>query len=45
MLIGEVNVKEEELTVSLITIYDKAETASINDKELKELIKAFHQEK
>jgi hypothetical protein len=27
--------------VNLITIYDKADTASISDKELKELIKDF----
>ncbi len=27
-----------EVTVNLLTIYDKADTASISDKELKELI-------
>ncbi len=43
-LIGEVNFRNEDVTVNLITIYDKADTATINDKELKELIKAFHQE-
>ncbi|MEX8548927.1 MAG: hypothetical protein V5804_15120 [Mucilaginibacter sp.] len=43
-LIGEVNVKNEEVTVNLIMIYDKAETATITDKELKELIKAFNRE-
>ena len=43
-LIGEVNVKDEDVAVNLITIYDKADTATINDKELKALIKAFHQE-
>ncbi len=42
-LIGEVNVEDEEVTVNLITIYDKADTATISDKELKELIKVFHQ--
>ncbi len=31
------------VTVNFITIYDKADTATINDKELKELIKALHQ--
>ena len=43
-LIGEVQVVKEEITVNLITIYDKADTANISDKELKDLIKAFHQE-
>lgn len=44
MLIGEIQVIEEDVTVNLLTIYDKAETATISDKELKDLIKAFHQE-
>lgn len=44
VLIGEVDVKEEGLTVNLLTIYDKADTATITDKELKDLIKAFNQE-
>ena len=44
ILIGKVEVKAEEITVNLITIYDKADTASISDKELKDLIKAFYQE-
>lgn len=43
-LIGEIQVTEEETTVNLITIYDKADTATISDKELKEMIKAFHQQ-
>lgn len=43
-VIGEVNIKEEDVTVNLITIYDKADTAAISDKELKELIRVFHQE-
>lgn len=43
-LIGEVNVVADDFTVNLITIYDKADTANITDKELKNLIKAFHQE-
>lgn len=42
-LIGEVEVIAEGITVNLITIYDKADTASISDKELKDLIKAFYQ--
>ncbi|HUC82397.1 MAG TPA: hypothetical protein VMR70_15940 [Flavisolibacter sp.] len=43
-LIGEIKITDEETTVNLITIYDKAETATISDKELKDLIKAFHKE-
>ena len=45
-IIGELNKKEnaEEVTINLITIYDKADTATITDKELKELIKALKQE-
>jgi hypothetical protein len=42
VLIGEVEVKEEEVTVNLLSIYDKADTANITDKELKDLIKAFY---
>ena len=45
ILIGEVQLLEEDTSVNLITIYDKADTANITDKELKDLIKAFHQEK
>jgi len=41
-LIAEVNVTEEQITVNLITIYDKSDTATISDKELKELIKVFY---
>jgi len=41
-LISKINIIDEDVTVNLITIYDKAETAAISDKELKELIKAFH---
>jgi mRNA-degrading endonuclease RelE of RelBE toxin-antitoxin system len=44
ILVGEVRMTEEESTVNLITIYDKADTATISDKELKELIKALHSE-
>ena len=43
-VIGEINFRDEDVTVNLITIYDKADTATINDKELRELIKSFHQE-
>ena len=41
-LIGKVDIQDEDVTVNLITIYDKAETATISEKELKELVKAFH---
>jgi mRNA-degrading endonuclease RelE of RelBE toxin-antitoxin system len=41
-LIGEIDIGEEEIKINLVTIYDKADTASISDKELKELIKAFY---
>lgn len=44
ILIGEIDVNEEDVTVNLITVYDKAETANITDKGLKDLIKAFHEE-
>ena len=44
VLVGEVQATDEEITVNLITIYDKADTASISDKELKGLIKACHQD-
>ena len=32
-------ISDEEITVNLITIYDKADVDTISDKELKELIK------
>ena len=41
-LIGELHLSENEITVNLITIYDKAETSTISDKELKEIIKSFY---
>jgi hypothetical protein len=41
-LIGKIEVIAEEITVNLIAIYDKADTASNSDKELKDLIKAFY---
>ena len=34
-------VSDEEIIVSLITIYDKSEIENISDKELKDLIKAY----
>ena len=33
----------EEVTVNLLSIYDKADVASISDKELKDLIKSFNE--
>ena len=44
ILVGEMNVKNEEITVNLITIYGKADTETINDQELKALIKVFYKE-
>ena len=41
-LIGEVNFNKNAITVNLITIYDKADTGTINEKELRDLIKAFY---
>ena len=32
-------VSDEEITINLLTIYDKADVENISDKELKELIK------
>lgn len=43
-LIGEVSIEDELVIVNLIMIYDKADTATINDKELKDLIKNFNQQ-
>jgi mRNA-degrading endonuclease RelE of RelBE toxin-antitoxin system len=43
-LIGTVEIVDEDVTVNFLTIYDKADTAAISDKELKDLIKAFHQQ-
>ena len=34
-------VSDEEITVNLLSIYDKADVENISDKELKELIKSF----
>lgn len=44
ILIGEINIIDEAVIVTLIIIYDKADRATINDKELKELIKNFPQQ-
>ncbi|MGN6802963.1 MAG: hypothetical protein ACTHJN_13755, partial [Ginsengibacter sp.] len=34
-------VSDEEITINLLTIYDKADVENISDKELKELIKSL----
>ncbi len=44
ILIGEVDIKNEDVTVNLITIYDKADTSTINDKQLREIINAFYRQ-
>jgi hypothetical protein len=33
-------ISDEEITVNLLTIYDKADVENISEKELKELIKS-----
>ncbi len=43
-VVGQINIEDEVITVNLIAIYDKSDTATISDKELKELIKALQQE-
>jgi mRNA-degrading endonuclease RelE of RelBE toxin-antitoxin system len=40
-IIGNVIIEKEAVIVNLITIYDKANTATITDRELKELIKSI----
>ena len=41
--VAEINA-DKEITVTLISIYDKADVGTITDKELKDLIKAFRSE-
>lgn len=41
-VIGDIEFEGKETTVNLLTIYDKSETGTITDKELKDLIKAFY---
>lgn len=43
IVIGNIQMKDEQVTVNLITIYDKAETSSLTDKEIKDKIKLFYQ--
>ena len=40
-LITEVHKEEDELTVSLLYVYDKSDIENLSDKELKDLIAAF----
>jgi len=44
-LIAQIDVSDEDVTVNLLMIYDKSNTATITNKELKDLIKAFYNEK
>ena len=44
-LIGQFSTQGPNTVVNLIMIYDKSDTASISDKELRELIKAFYERK
>jgi len=43
-IIGIFNNDGDEISVTLVSIYDKSETASISDKELKELISGIEHE-
>ncbi len=42
-IIGAVKIEDNNLVVYLISIYDKSETASISDNELKELIEGIEE--
>ena len=45
ILINKITTIEDQVTVSLITIYDKADTATnLATKELREMIKSFHKD-
>lgn len=44
VLIGQVQIIDERITVNLLSIYDKADADTVTDKELKELIKNFKKE-
>ena len=43
-IVGLLVIEEESITVNLISIYDKNETASITDKELRDLISGLKNE-
>ncbi|MFI5196550.1 MAG: hypothetical protein ACHQD8_05625 [Chitinophagales bacterium] len=45
LIIAELNSSVHETTVNLISIYDKGDTATISDYELKRLIQIFHSAK
>ena len=40
-VIGEIEIKEKETIVNLISVYDKSEIETISNKELKDLIAQF----
>ena len=41
-LLTEIQITDEVIIINLITIYDKGDTATITDTELRELVKSFH---
>jgi len=43
-IVGLIETEDDNIIVNLITIYDKNETASISDKELRDLIKGLQNE-
>ena len=45
LIIAELHNSTHETTVNLISIYDKGDTATISDHELKRLIQIFHSSK
>ncbi len=45
IIIAELNTSVNETTVNLISIYDKGDTATISDNELKQLVKTFSSSK
>lgn len=45
IIVGDVKADSDELTVHLISIYDKSDTNTIRDKELKELINRIKKQK
>lgn len=43
-VIGMIEQTSQEITINLLSIFDKSEIANISDKELKDLIKRFYKE-
>ncbi len=43
-IIGMIETEDDEIIVNLISIYDKSETATISDKELRDLIAGLENE-